>query len=509
MRIPTWFFFLFLIACSGTLYGNTDSLRIKVQLARDDTTRIRLLTMIGDYYESNTPDSALFYYQQGLEVASASQITHIKVAEQQGLLLRYIGIIYRNKGEYATALDYYQKALDLFLDHDLKSGISAVYNNFGVVYRNLGNYSRAIEYYHKALAIFEETGNTRGVAFCHNNIGIIHDVQKEYGLALEYYLKAQAVFEQDNVPALVGSTQMNIGMVYLALKDPEQALVYCRLALENLLPNNRKVEASRTYTNMALAYAELQQYDNALENLEKGHQLALEIDDRKGMAAIFRHQAEILMQQGKLENSHQAALWALEVAELIDALDDKTLAYKTLLQVAEASGNLPLAYEYSRKYMALNDSLHNLEKSRVIFELEASYQNDKKQQEIELLNQRQEVQRLQLNESRAQLRLQRAFTLLVIILLVTGLTFLYLQIRQNKKIRLINERLAQKNHEIQKKNTEISRQRNEINTQRNIVLAQKNQIQQQNEALSQANMKILAGIRYAERIQSSLFPDEA
>ena len=66
------------------------------------------------------------------------------------------GLRYHSQGDYAKALEYYEKALDkcerLVPDHPLTA---TFYNNIGLVYDEQGNYTKALEYYEKALDIFE------------------------------------------------------------------------------------------------------------------------------------------------------------------------------------------------------------------------------------------------------------------------------------------------------------------------------------------------------------------
>jgi tetratricopeptide (TPR) repeat protein len=490
-------------------FGNIDSLRIEYRLATTDTLRARLLISIGDRYERNLPDSAIYYYQQVVELAENSQEQSRKLFEQKGTALRYIGIIHRARSEFSLARDYYYRSLEIFQKHDLEDGIASVYNNLGVLHRQLGQYPEALEYYHQALIIHQRNHNEEGLAFCYNNMGVILDIMQEYQQALEYYQRARNFFEEQNMRLMVASNLSNTGSTYFKLDELDTALEYYYQALEIYIDLNRRPQMARLYMNLYSVNNQKGDLDQAISYLEKSRELAEELNDRKSLVTILVNHSSVNRRRGNLVNARSSARQALEIALEINTLNDQVIAYNEMHQVEAASGNMGQAYEFARQYISLNDSLNSIERSRALLELEARFQNEQKQQEIELLSQREENQRLQIIQKEAEMQRQRFILILVLIIMVMGLAFLIQKIRQNRRIRETNQKLEAQYEEIQRKNKEIRIQRNEIEKQRNLVLAQKGQIEKQNEALTEANREILSGIRYAEKIQSALFPDEA
>jgi serine phosphatase RsbU (regulator of sigma subunit) len=505
--LRTLTFFFVSLFFTGQVVGRADSLRIQLRLATSDTTKIELLTKIGDFFERTTPDSALYYYHQGVKIAQQSKIDHPVLHNQHGKLLRYIGIIHRTRGEFNKAIEYYHKAYDIFSQHEIKSGLSQVYNNFGVVYRNIGDYPKAMEYYFKALRIFEESGDLARMASCYNNIAIIYDIQKDYHGALEYYSLASEIFRQQNSLPHLGTIISNMGAAYYYLNDTEKAKEFYLNSLEYLLPYNMKPEATRVYHNLARLFSDEKKFIQAREYLDLAHGLALELNDQKSLLHILLGKAELESNMGNFSKAESLALQSLRKAKEISALDDQTTAYSLLFENAVMAANYRKAVEYVKHFIGLKDSLASFERSRLILEMEAKYQNEKKQKEIEDLQFFQELQRLELVASTAGLQRQRFIILLVLVTLGIVSIFSFQKQKQMKIIRATNLKLEAQNEEIHRKNKEIRIHRNEINAQKNVVTDQKNKIEQQNIALTRANKEILSGLRYAQRIQSSLFPD--
>ena len=69
-----------------------------------------------------------------------------------------IAFVYYNQGEYAKALEWLEKALDIVEKAFGKEhpDTATTYNNTAFVYYNQGEYAKALEWNEKALAIFEK-----------------------------------------------------------------------------------------------------------------------------------------------------------------------------------------------------------------------------------------------------------------------------------------------------------------------------------------------------------------
>ena len=64
---------------------------------------------------------------------------------------------------------------------------SIALNNIGAIYKNRGQYAQAFDYYQQALAIRRKTGDRAGEANLLGNIGAIYHQQSQYAQTLDYY----------------------------------------------------------------------------------------------------------------------------------------------------------------------------------------------------------------------------------------------------------------------------------------------------------------------------------
>ena len=188
-----------------------------------------------------------------------------------------IGYVYYNQGDYAQALEYYNKALEIRLSvfGDSHPDVAMSYNNIGLVHNGQGNYAQALENYNKALEIYLSVfgGIHPNIATIYNNIGMVYYSQGDYAQALEYYNKALeirlSVFG-DSHPD-VAMSYNNIGLVHNSQGNYAQALEYCNKALEIYLSvfGDRHPDVFTCYCNLGATYYMQGLYSEAKANLLK------------------------------------------------------------------------------------------------------------------------------------------------------------------------------------------------------------------------------------------------
>jgi len=144
-----------------------------------------------------------------------------------GLFCNELGLIHKARGDYAAALEWYQKSVALKEELGDKAGLAASFNNIGNVHNARGDYAAALEWYQKSVALEEELGNKAGLATSFNNIGGVYLAQDDLQGALEWAQKALDMKRELQAWADVALLCFNVGIVYYRLGNAEQATVYC------------------------------------------------------------------------------------------------------------------------------------------------------------------------------------------------------------------------------------------------------------------------------------------
>ena len=103
--------FILLLCSQINLFGQRkkiDSLLNSFKIATQDTTRCDIYLKIGDFYMSDNPDTAFYYYNQCLKLADSKNIK-----KQKAKSLGDIGNLYWSQGNYDKAIEYHQSSLKI------------------------------------------------------------------------------------------------------------------------------------------------------------------------------------------------------------------------------------------------------------------------------------------------------------------------------------------------------------------------------------------------------------
>ncbi|CAF1387658.1 unnamed protein product [Adineta ricciae] len=203
---------------------------------------------------------------------------------QRGHIYHMIGMIRNNQGDYAKAVSFFEKSLQIqeriYPRNDLN--LASTYNNIGSVYDQLHEYPKALAFQEKALAIRERLlpANHPDLATSFDNIGRVYSKMGEYAKALTFYEKDLDISQQSlpsNHPDLATSYN-NVALVHNRMGDHTKALSFYEKALEisqQSLPPNHPDLAS-TYNNIAAVYYQIEEYAKARAFYER----ALDISRR-------------------------------------------------------------------------------------------------------------------------------------------------------------------------------------------------------------------------------------
>jgi tetratricopeptide (TPR) repeat protein len=91
----------------------------------------------------------------------------------------------------AEALSFGLEALSLVKLFESYEQEASIHNYLGIIQRNVGDHATALEYFFTARNIAEEQENLEDMAYANNNIGDIYNLENDYGLALKYETCAQ------------------------------------------------------------------------------------------------------------------------------------------------------------------------------------------------------------------------------------------------------------------------------------------------------------------------------
>ena len=260
------------------------------------------------YRELGEFQQALSLYNQLLPKTEGS-------GQTQASVLLSLAQVHTKLSNYQEALDMYNRALEMWRSLEYKTGEAATLNNLAVVYTELGEYDLALETYTRALDIVKPSGNTKAIAAALNNIGGTYSNKENYAQALLRYQEALALWEEkDNLKGRA-STLNNIGFVYGQLEEPDNALA----TYVNALPLWEKLDdragVASTLNNLGYVYSQQGNPELALEYYNRALPLRKEVGDRPREALTLYRIAQAHRQQDDLDLAQTAIEQALTIIE--------------------------------------------------------------------------------------------------------------------------------------------------------------------------------------------------
>ena len=172
----------------------------------------------------------------------------------------YLGRVYQDLGDDATAVEAFLNALDV-IGEDQKSKLHIYINiNLALCYANQGLYSRAMERYQKAYQIGNKLDGKEGLFFSLREMGNIYLFLNKPDSALNYYMEAYTVAEEVNDSLLAATALCDIAHFYNDREKYEEANIYISRSI-SVAPQND--ELAGYYFLKGNVLSNLHQYDSA------------------------------------------------------------------------------------------------------------------------------------------------------------------------------------------------------------------------------------------------------
>jgi len=379
--------------------------------------------------------------------------------------------VYKNQGDLDRALAYYQNALRMFEQMGDGIGRANALNNIGIIYRAHGNQERALDHFLKALDIFREVGNNVGEANTLNNIGNIYYQQQKFDQALNMYDRSLGISEKLGDKNSMAGKLSNIGGVHLQLGNKEKALESTRRALNVQKEIGDDKGQISTLNNLGAYFKEDGDLDQSLKYYQNAEFLQRKIGDHSYTTTTLTSIGQIYKEKKQPQVGLTYLQRALSEAKRYGSTEDQITVFENLSQTYADLGDFKRSYDHQQKALNMRDSLDRQVSTRQLAEMQAKFETEQKQREIELLNKDKEVQ---------QLRLTKQITVRNMVIVLSVLTLLlavliYGRYRTKKRAA---EELDRKNHEIEK----------------------------QKKAVEEKNQEITSSIQYAKRIQDAIMP---
>lgn len=351
-----------------------------------------------------------------------------------------LGAVYAVTGLTDSAIVYFKLAADAYRLANQHAEAASAQLNLAVAYKNRGLYDFSLRENLPAIKYLESQPPGRELASAYNNIALVYTKMQDYASALKYHRLCLVTRHQLNLPSLVAQSYNNIGGLFLLTNNTDSAAHYYQLALQLkkelhdplavVLNNLGEVDllredyrSARSYFNKSLTLKQAaQDYTGQVVTLKNLGKLEL-------LTGNFR-QAEGFLNQGKILATQTNSLEYLR--DILFLLAD----------VYSKTGQFKNAFDHNQQLIAVKDSLLNKEKAIIISELQTRFETEKKEQQLLLMQQENQLQE-------ANLKQQNAVIALLLIGILLGLVILVLVWINARNTRQSKQRVEMLMRELQ------------------------------------------------------------
>ncbi len=474
MKLYLLFLFLLSSASVGAQNLRADSLVAILGKLKEDSIRVNTLNEIASIYYRTDPGQAIIYGTYAKNLAEELKF-------QSGLALAYknIGLGHYMQGNFVEALKNWEPSLEIYRSLGDEQLISNLVGNVGSVYYTVGKNAEAIESYLEALKIAEKLGDSIRIATLLLNIGSVYSEQPAtLDTARSYYYKALSMGESIQYMDLLGVGSINLGEVYFKQELYDSALFYFEKSLL-FVSSNIDLSAAlnyigRIYTQKVDYPAAIKYHEDALELAESENAQLETVRVLLGLAYCYRKQG-LVPKAIDYYNQAQAIAEEIELNyELSDAYEGLAFSYGVL-------GNYQNAYKFLSLQNLTDNTIYKIETEKKTNNQMFSYQLEKKEESIHILEQKAEIEHL---KSRRQKGISIAAGSIGVLLLILVVGFY-----QRMKF--------------------IRNTKDKMKVQRDQIESQRDQIQMQHDMVFSQKKLMTDSISYAERIQSAILPSDS
>lgn len=395
-------------------------------------------------------EKAADYMAKGCEVGSTLDDRLLKLT-----CLLSEGEMHYKSGEYTDALHDLFEAIRLMEGVDMPWQMTRLYMDLGDVYDALGQNEMAMKYLMEALRLAEKIGARREIGQALSNVAWINKNQGNYKLAHEYLGRSLKIKRAiGDVHGLAYSNNIK-GVIFLDEMKYDSAMFFLDKALAIREKIGDKVGISTCKYNQGLVLEFTNQLDKALEKQFE----ALAIDESAGnkftVGMSYNSIGSIYTQLKKFKNAAQYLKKAEETGKETGSL---VLQLNNALYWSDyfrARGDYKKALTFYETFTTLDDSIYSEMSAAKLAEMHALYQVEKKDQEIQLLNQERQIQENKIALQKTRINLQTIIIASIVLGLILVVILALKTVQYNRQIRKAHRQISEKQEEIQAQSEEL------------------------------------------------------
>lgn len=359
--------------------------------------------------------------KEGLEYFNNALSLYQQLADTAGLadVHKGIAINYLNTARYAESIKMFEAGQVLYQAVGDYEGQAYCVMDIGIAYTYLNAYEKALEYYLRSLPLAEASGKPIAVANVKNSIGQVYYFQEKYEECNEFMEQSMLVAEKENHLILVSDCKFYMAMSAFKTNRLQDAhsLLAASFHIDSLQSNYRGlIHKSILFGDIYLKQNNIAKAKTAYNNAVEYCKMIQEQD--QNLSLVLLHLSSLYLQENDYDKAITNLQKAASIAHGAQMKDYEYQSYEKLAEAYEKKGDHKTALKYHRQFAQLKDSAIDVERVRNFNQLQALYEDQQKQTEIERLNNESAIQKseIAIQQANASKKSQQIILLIVSLL---------------------------------------------------------------------------------------------
>jgi signal transduction histidine kinase/tetratricopeptide (TPR) repeat protein len=402
-----------------------------IEKATSNEQRADIYYWVSRYYADRLKiDSALFYSEK---IKEESLTTNYELGMGKQLLSKSYALYFRNKNDPEGL----SKAVEIFTRYKERLFSGIAYRQVARQDERLNDYAGSRKNYYTSISFLSGAGEPKELQRVYYELGRSFYQTFEADSAVSYLITALELAEKMDEPGRIFNASGALGEMYLVNDNLDEAAKYLKYALDIRTPATSRVEVRSRFGSYAACMilrgefekAEAAMKEYAMINEKLGDNWGvINLNKLKGIYAYskgnysgalqylrdaFSRRDEIKAYTFDLKNicfflakteyeigMYDSALdhlaYVMDLANQLQFAADLMDASLLASQCYEKKGKTDSAYYYFSVYDHIKDSILTFRKEKAVMELTAKYETEKKEQQIKLLQGKNELSAYQL-----------------------------------------------------------------------------------------------------------------
>ncbi len=304
-----------------------------------------------------------------------------------------------------------------------------------------GNFPIALNKLQGAVTLARQSGDPLEVAIALKSLAYLYGQMREFDKGFEAIGEAERLAEQVKSPgrlAIFKTTEYILAVNNGDVARGTKALLSA-LALERSIGADAMV--SNTLVNLADAYLKQQDWRRALTYAQQSLDQAQKLNDDSLAATARVNVGQAYLGMGRLAEGKKQIEQGMDWYQRSGNKPDQQGVLVEYGDALERAGDLAGALAAYHRERALSNELFETRRQKAMMELQEKYEADKRQRQIEMLRQENQVKSTELDNRRLQ---QRIWWLLALVFALASVIVGILY----RKVRHANAQLEEKNQEL-------------------------------------------------------------